>query len=69
MAIYKRSSNCLLFLYKDNPATAIPEEWDPMEETMRVKVVELKPVMKEYKKVQDMFNQTSKGYTIQKVKK
>ncbi|KAK9410545.1 polyADP-ribose polymerase PARP14 [Crotalus adamanteus] len=54
---------------EDNPATAIPEEWDAMEETMRVKVVELKSEMKEYKKVQDMFNQTSKGYTIQKIER
>ncbi|XP_015674623.1 protein mono-ADP-ribosyltransferase PARP14 [Protobothrops mucrosquamatus] len=54
---------------EDNPATAIPEEWDAMEETMRVKVVELKPGMKEYKKVHDMFNQTSKGYTIKKIER
>ncbi|XP_007428032.2 poly [ADP-ribose] polymerase 14-like isoform X1 [Python bivittatus] len=54
---------------EDNLATAVPEEWDDMEETLRVKVVELKPEMKEYKKVQDMFNQTCKGYTIQKIER
>ncbi|XP_058050800.1 protein mono-ADP-ribosyltransferase PARP14-like [Ahaetulla prasina] len=54
---------------EDNPATAIPEEWDAMEETMRIKVVELKPEMTEYKKVQDMFNRTCKDYTIQKIER
>uniref|UniRef100_A0A8C7E5M3 Poly [ADP-ribose] polymerase n=1 Tax=Naja naja TaxID=35670 RepID=A0A8C7E5M3_NAJNA len=38
-------------------------------ETMRVKVVELKPEMVEYKKVQDIFNLTCKGYTIQKIER
>ncbi|XP_026521210.1 poly [ADP-ribose] polymerase 14-like [Notechis scutatus] len=54
---------------EDNLTTAIPEEWDAMEETMRLKVVELKPEMTEYKKVQDMFNLTCKEYTIQKIER
>ncbi|KAG8125149.1 putative Poly [ADP-ribose] polymerase protein [Naja naja] len=54
---------------KNNLITTIPEEWDAMEETMRVKVVELKPEMVEYKKVQDIFNLTCKGYTIQKIER
>ncbi|XP_013925211.1 PREDICTED: poly [ADP-ribose] polymerase 14 [Thamnophis sirtalis] len=54
---------------EDNPATAIPEEWDAMEETMRIKVVELKPEMTEYKKVQDMFNLTCKDCTIEKIER
>ncbi|KAG8125150.1 putative Poly [ADP-ribose] polymerase protein, partial [Naja naja] len=66
VAICKGLQNCFLFICKDNLITTIPEEWDAMEETMRVKVVELKPEMVEYKKVQDIFNLTCKGYTIQK---
>ncbi|XP_070586684.1 protein mono-ADP-ribosyltransferase PARP14-like [Erythrolamprus reginae] len=54
---------------EDNPATAIPEEWDAMKETTRVKVVELKPETKEFKKVQDMFNLTCKECTIQKIER
>ncbi|XP_026581465.1 poly [ADP-ribose] polymerase 14-like, partial [Pseudonaja textilis] len=54
---------------EDNLTTTIPEEWDAMEETMRLKVVELKPEMMEYKKVRDMFNLTCKEYTIQKIER
>ncbi|XP_063144808.1 protein mono-ADP-ribosyltransferase PARP14-like [Candoia aspera] len=54
---------------EDNLAIAIPEEWEDMEETLRVKVVELKPEMAGYIKVQDMFYQTCKGYTIQKIER
>uniref|UniRef100_A0A8C6Y7C4 Poly [ADP-ribose] polymerase n=1 Tax=Naja naja TaxID=35670 RepID=A0A8C6Y7C4_NAJNA len=69
VAICKGLQNCFLFICKDNLITTIPEEWDAMEETMRVKVVELKPEMVEYKKVQDIFNLTCKGYTIQKIER
>uniref|UniRef100_A0A8C6YBM9 Poly [ADP-ribose] polymerase n=1 Tax=Naja naja TaxID=35670 RepID=A0A8C6YBM9_NAJNA len=69
LAICKGLQNCFLFICKDNLITTIPEEWDAMEETMRVKVVELKPEMVEYKKVQDIFNLTCKGYTIQKIER
>uniref|UniRef100_A0A8C6Y7K6 Poly [ADP-ribose] polymerase n=1 Tax=Naja naja TaxID=35670 RepID=A0A8C6Y7K6_NAJNA len=60
---------CVLKSRRYNLITTIPEEWDAMEETMRVKVVELKPEMVEYKKVQDIFNLTCKGYTIQKIER
>ncbi|XP_053103115.1 protein mono-ADP-ribosyltransferase PARP14-like isoform X2 [Hemicordylus capensis] len=47
---------------------ALPEEWDDMQ-NMRVKVVEVKPVSKDYQDVQKMFSQTCQNFTIEKIER
>ncbi|XP_025943186.1 poly [ADP-ribose] polymerase 14-like, partial [Apteryx rowi] len=53
---------------EDQESIVLPATWDDMQ-TERVKIVELKPEMKEYKDVQARFLQTCPSLTIEKIER
>lgn len=55
------------FSSADQKSTAPPPTWDHMENE-QFKIVELKPDSREYKDVQERFQQTCQLYKIEKVK-
>ncbi|NXA42764.1 PAR14 polymerase, partial [Eudromia elegans] len=53
---------------KDQESIVLPATWDDVQ-TEQVKIVELKPQMKEYKDVQARFQQTCSSFKIEKIER
>ncbi|NWI42242.1 PAR14 polymerase, partial [Picathartes gymnocephalus] len=53
---------------EDQKSAVLPPTWDPMENE-RLKIVELKPDSREYKDVQERFQQTCQSFRIEKIER